>query len=165
MQSDIGRVRAPELAAVNAGSDWIGLRDQMIAVVNRLFESYAPAGLSWVGFYIDTVGAPDGERLILGPCRNSPACSPIGLHGACGQCLLSGKPLLIADVRTLGANYIACDPRDRSELVLPCFDRAGRVWAVLDADSHAVGHFTTAHVEQMTTILQEAALTCPRPHG
>ena len=54
---------------------------------------------------------------------------------------LSGpKPLVVRDVTDLGEAYIACDPRDRSEVVVPI--RAGnRVIGVLDLDSHQIGAF------------------------
>lgn len=115
----------------------------MQAFVDCAWDALAPSGVSWIGFYLDVPGAPDGERLVLGPRRDTPACSPIGLHGACGQCLVSGMPLVVHDVRELGAKYIACDPRDRSELVVPC-RLGGAVWGVLDVDSHAVGCFADA---------------------
>jgi len=104
---------------------------------------------SWVGFYFgpgesfDDVRANPGE-MILGAREPKPACSPIGLQGACGRCFLSGSPLVVRDVKALGENYIACDPRDRSEVVVPIFDAAGRVTSVLDVDSFDVGAFTEA---------------------
>ena len=82
----------------------------------------------------------DGEML-LGPRRDKPACSPIGLHGVCGQAALSGCSLIVPDVRELGDHYIACDPRDLSELVVPVRDPTGKVVGVMDLDSHSVGAF------------------------
>jgi putative methionine-R-sulfoxide reductase with GAF domain len=82
----------------------------------------------------------DGE-MTLGPRRDKPACSPIGLHGACGAAALSGKTVVVRDVSELGANYIACDPRDLSEIVVPVRARDGRVTGVLDIDSYSVGAF------------------------
>jgi len=79
--------------------------------------------------------------MTLGPRRDKPACSPIGLHGACGQAALAGHSLLVRDVRALGVNYIACDPRDLAELVVPVRDRGGNVVGVLDLDSYSAGAF------------------------
>jgi L-methionine (R)-S-oxide reductase len=115
----------------------------MRGFVDAAWETLSCSGVSWVGFYIDVPDAPEGERMVLGPRRDKPACSPIGVHGACGRCLLSGVPLVVRDVSELGANYIACDPRDRSELVVPC-RAGGRIWGVLDVDSHEVGCFSDA---------------------
>ena len=116
---------------------------RMQGFVDCAWDALAPTGVSWIGFYVEVPDAPEPERLVLGPRRNTPACSPIGLHGACGRCLVSGMPLVVRDVKELGANYIACDPRDRSELVVPC-RAGGTVWGVLDVDSHEVGCFSEA---------------------
>jgi len=130
----------------------------MRGFVDCAWDALAPTGVSWIGFYLDVPGAPEGERMVLGPRRNSPACSPIGLHGACGKCLLSGAPLVVRDVRDLGAGYIACDPRDQSELVIPC-RIGGVVWGVLDVDSHEIGCFGDADAAAATDALARWRLT------
>ncbi len=108
---------------------------RMRIVVDSIWESLHALGVSWVGFYIDRPDHRDDQRLVLGPCRDKPACSPIGLHGVCGKALTSRRPQIVEDVRELGSNYIACDPRDRSELVIPLIDAADCCWGVLDVDS------------------------------
>ena len=130
----------------------------MQGFVDSAWGALARTGVSWIGFYVDMPGAPDSERLTLGPRRDTPACSPIGLHGACGRCLTAGAPLVVHDVRDLGANYIACDPRDRSELVVPCV-RGGSVWGVLDADSHDIGCFSDADAAAAIAALRAWGLT------
>jgi L-methionine (R)-S-oxide reductase len=106
--------------------------------------------VSWVGFY--HLGA--GE-MTLGPRRDKPACSPIGLHGACGQAALSGRSLLVRDVRMLGANYIACDPQDLAELVVPVRDHAGKVLGVIDLDSYAAGAFDEVDQTAIEELVRE----------
>jgi L-methionine (R)-S-oxide reductase len=132
--------------------------DRMAALVDTLWDVLAPAGVSWVGFYIDGPGEPDDRRLVLGPCRDKPACSPIGLHGACGQALLAGETLVVRDVADLGPGYIACDPRDRSEIVVPLLDAEGRAWGVLDLDSFDVGAFDETDAAGLDRVLQAAGL-------
>ncbi|MCH8345127.1 MAG: hypothetical protein IH983_14235, partial [Planctomycetes bacterium] len=56
-------------------------QQRMWAVVDALWETLHDKGVSWVGLYLDQPGDPDDQRLVLGPCRDKPACSPIGLHG------------------------------------------------------------------------------------
>ncbi len=131
----------------------------MSRLVDVLWESLSRAGVSWVGFYIDQLGQPDDRRLILGARRDKAACSPIGLHGACGQCLVSGRLLVVHDVRELGDRYIACDALDQSEIVLPCVGEDGRVWGVLDLDSHEVGQFTQEYQDHLSLLLIEAGLS------
>ncbi len=96
------------------------------------------AGYSWCGFYVRD---SDSDELILAARQPKPACSPIGLNGICGQSLTRRESLIVRDVRTLsGGSYIACDPRDLSEVVVPML-LGGRCWGVLDVDSFAVGAF------------------------
>ncbi|MFM1868045.1 MAG: hypothetical protein RL591_1453 [Planctomycetota bacterium] len=126
------------------------------------WEALAPRGVSWIGFYLIDPETPlDRARregaMLLAARRDKPACSPIGLHGVCGQGFLEEAARLVEDVALLGPSYIACDPRDRSELVLPIY-RAGECWGVLDADSHEVACFGNEDVEGMTRVLIAAGL-------
>lgn len=127
----------------------------MQAVVDTIWEHLHSTGISWIGFYLHK----GGDELVLGPRRDKPACSPIGLHGACGQAFMTGQPLIVRDVAELGPNYIACDPRDRSEVVLPCIDSNGSCWGVLDADSHELAAFDEIDAAEITRLLRVAGLS------
>ena len=128
---------------------------RMAAVVEALWAGLRDTGVSWLGFYVYV----DEEALILGPREPKPACSPIGMHGACGQVFTSGEPLLVRDVAELGENYIACDPRDQSEVVIPCKNADGTCWGVLDLDSFDVGSFDEEDVAGLMRVLRAAGLT------
>jgi putative methionine-R-sulfoxide reductase with GAF domain len=115
-------------------------------------------GVSWIGFYEKSDGV---DEMVL-VCREpKPACSPIGLQGMCGRGWKERAPIIIPDVRTLGANYIACDPKDQSELVVPCLDARGACWGVLDADSYDIGAFDEHDAQGMTKVLVALGLTTP----
>ncbi len=131
---------------------------RMATVCDAIWREHASRGVSWVGFYLDRPGEADDRRLILGPRRDKPACSPIGLHGACGRALLSRSTLIVRDVRGLGPGYIACDPRDQSELVIPLCDDSGTWWGVLDLDSFDVGAFDEHDAAELTLVLVAAGL-------
>lgn len=133
----------------------------MREVIDRLWEATSPHGVSWIGFYLK-VRARD--EMVLGPSRDKPACSPIGLHGMCGRSLIERKPVLVADVRTLGSGYIACDPKDLSEAVIPLIGPDGSCDAVLDADSHETGAFAQHDIDHLTAILLRAGLTARVAH-
>lgn len=128
---------------------------RMRALVDLLWETLAETGVSWVGFY-----TPDGDdEMIPGPSRNKPACSPIGMHGACGRAFRERQPLVVRDVASLGDNYVACDPRDLSEVVIPVFEPNGTCWGVLDVDSFDTGAFDETDVTSLTQLLRAAGLT------
>ena len=132
---------------------------RMRAVVDAMWDALQATAVSWVGFDLY-----DGsQELSLGPRRDKAACSPIGLHGACGQAFTLRKPLVVRDVAELGENYVACDPRDRSEVVVPLFDESGSCWGVLDLDSHEVGAFDDTDVEGLQSVLRAAGLTQAGP--
>jgi putative methionine-R-sulfoxide reductase with GAF domain len=131
-------------------------RRRMEIFADALWEALAPTGMSWGGFYLHE----GGDELWLGPRRNKPACTPIGMHGACGQAFLGGKALVVRDVKDLGENYVACDPADQSEVVVPLFDAdSGDCWGVLDLDSHEIGAFDDADVAGLERALRAAGLT------
>jgi putative methionine-R-sulfoxide reductase with GAF domain len=130
-------------------------RQRMQAVVDALWAGLKDTGVSWVGFYLHE----GNDELVLGPRRDKPACSPIGLHGACGQAYTQRRPLVVADVRELGANYVACDPRDQSEVVVPLLTAEDSCWGVLDLDSHARGSFSESDVIGLRLVLRAAELT------
>lgn len=125
----------------------------MQSVVDALWDGLHSDGISWVGFYTLDAAA---DQMTLGPRRDKPACSPIGLHGVCGQCCRGGRAIVVRDVRELGENYVACDPRDRSEVVVPLFDERGGCWGVLDLDSHDVGAFDDHDVAGLERVLSRA---------
>jgi putative methionine-R-sulfoxide reductase with GAF domain len=133
--------------------------ESMRAVVDGIWDEFHEdgGGVSWAGFYTWSSTSPD--EMTLGYRRDKPACSPIGLHGACGKCFLSRKPLVVTDVARLGAGYIACDPRDRSEVVVPLLNPDGSAWAVLDVDSHEVGSFDVFDALTLARLLSHAGLS------
>lgn len=126
------------------------------AFCDALWPALSPTGVSWLGFYTAREG---DEEMILAARRDKPACSPIGMHGACGRCFLSKQPLVVRDVKDLGVNYVACDPRDASEVVVPCFDERGAPWGVLDLDSWDVGSFTEEDAAALARCLVAAGLS------
>ncbi|MBK8915215.1 MAG: GAF domain-containing protein [Phycisphaerales bacterium] len=125
---------------------------RMRMLADALWDHLSPLGVSWVGFYLHE----GGDELVLGPMRNKPACSPIGLHGVCGQAWRSRRPQIVRDTAELGAAYVACDPRDRSELVIPLLEADGRCWGVLDVDSHEVGAFDQSDALGLGDVLRAA---------
>lgn len=137
---------------------------RMRAVADTLWRFLKDQGVSWVGFYTKSQGLDGQDEMVLGPSRDKPACSPIGLHGACGQSMLKKRPLLVHDVHNLGPNYVACDPRDLAELVVPLFDEEGRCYGVLDLDSFERNAFAEHDVVELRRLMESTAISWPAPH-
>jgi L-methionine (R)-S-oxide reductase len=73
--------------------------------------------VSWAGFYFLR-----GDELVLGPVQGQPACVriPSG-KGVCGTSAKQRETIVVADVHAF-VGHIACDPRSRSEIVVPLLD-------------------------------------------
>lgn len=127
----------------------------MREIVDELWESFEASPYSWCGFYLLS---PDGTQFVLGPHRDKPACSPLPLHGVCGQALKEGRPIRVGDVKALGERHIECDPRNRSELVVPVYDKDGKIWAVFDVDSAELNAFDEMHERWVERILKDFSL-------
>jgi hypothetical protein len=104
----------------------------------------------------------DSDQLLLEHRRDRPACSPIGLHGVCGQALRHRRTRIVRDVAGLGEDYVACDPRDRAELVIPLGRDPGTAGTaeiadrVLDLDSFELDAFSDVDDARIRAILEIA---------
>jgi len=105
----------------------------------------------WTGFY--RVVAPD--LLKIGPYQGGHGCLKIPFsRGVCGAAARSGEAQLVADVDAF-PGHIACASSTRSELVLPVWNAAGQLIAVLDIDSDQANAFTLDDQQQLAAILQQ----------
>ncbi|MFZ4573433.1 MAG: GAF domain-containing protein [Phycisphaerales bacterium] len=133
---------------VRAESARVNLMERAIAM---LWDEFKGQSLSWIGFYQKVESA---DEMVL-VCREpKPACSPIGLHGMCGRGWAERRSIVIQNVRTLGENYIACDPKDQSEVVVPVMNEDGTCWGVLDADSYDIAGFDEGDAAGMLALLE-----------
>jgi L-methionine (R)-S-oxide reductase len=106
--------------------------------------------VSWTGFY--RVVAPGLLR--VGPFQGPVACVDIPFtQGVCGAAARSGETQLVEDVHAF-PGHIACDASARSEIVVPLVDAAGRVFAVLDLDSHQEAAFDAIDREEMESLVR-----------
>lgn len=93
-------------------------------------------GLSWTGFYL-----LDGESLVVGPYQGLVACVVLRKpRGVCWAGVLRNEPVIVPDVRAF-PGHVACDPRSRSEIVVPLRRPDGAVLGVLDVDSTLPARF------------------------
>jgi len=134
---------------------------RMAGFVDVAWSALASEDVSWLGFYMPD--SENAEQMLLGPRRDKPACSPIGMHGACGQSFNQHITLVVRDVAALGEDYVACDPRDLAELVIPLFDSHGNCWGVFDLDSFSPGAFTARDADALHECLAATGLTDTKP--
>lgn len=89
-------------------------------------------GHLWTGFY----RVVEPERLLrVGPYQGTLGCLEIEFgKGVCGTAAARRETVLVEDVHSF-PGHITCDARSRSEIVVPVFDGARRLIAVLDIDS------------------------------
>jgi len=115
-----------------------GLEDPVAAMASVASALHARLpGASWTGFY--RVVAP--ELLRVGPYQGGIGCLEIPFaQGVCGAAARERRSQLVPDVDAF-PGHIACDATARSEIVVPVFDRAGALVAVLDVDSREPAAF------------------------
>ena len=116
-----------QIEAVLEGTvDEIAAMATMSAVIHHSF------GHLWTGFY--RVVEP-GRLLRVGPYQGTLGCLDIAFgRGVCGTAAAERRTVVVPDVHAF-PGHIACDARSRSEIVVPVFDSAGALLAVLDVDS------------------------------
>lgn len=119
----IASVREINIRLENGGN-LISDLGNITAVLKKRLRYY------WIGFYF-----LENKRLVLGPFQGTPACVFLDLSkGVCAECVAKKKTLIVADVYDF-SEHVACDPNSKSEIVVPLFDKSGKLRGVLDIDS------------------------------
>jgi GAF domain-containing protein len=113
----------------------------------------------WIGFYRLIEG-----QLLVGPYQGPLACQnlPAG-KGVCRACVTRNEAIVVPDVHRF-PGHIACDARSKSEVVVPCRDRNGRIRAVLDADSDKLNTFDEIDAQHLQTIAAMVYRDTPDAH-
>ena len=102
----------------------------------------------FTGFYLFV-----GNELILGPFQGGVSCVHIALgKGVCGEAAEKELTIVVDDV-TQHANYISCDSRAKSEIVVPMV-KNGRLLGVLDLDSDLTGDYDKIDQEYLEKFVQ-----------
>ena len=104
----------------------------------------------WTGFY--RVVVPD-KLLRVGPYQGTLGCLEIEFgRGVCGTAAATGKTVVVDDVASY-PGHITCDPRSKSEIVLPVFDEHGGLLGVFDIDSDQPAAFDARDREGLEAIV------------
>jgi L-methionine (R)-S-oxide reductase len=119
-----------------------------LASINAIIYHKIPY-VFWAGFYI-----LENNRLLVGPYQGPLACQQLPYaKGACWHAVLNKKSVLLPDVSQF-SGHIACDPRSKSELVVPVFNDKGNIYGVMDIDSERLNAFDEADEEGISKILK-----------
>jgi GAF domain-containing protein len=111
--------------------DDIALMATISSILAHRFEAFF-----WTGFY-----RVCGDRLVVGPYIGTVGCLQIEFgRGVCGTAAARRETIVVPDVSAF-PGHIACDPNSKSEIVVPVFDAAGELIAVLDVDSDRLNAF------------------------
>lgn len=144
--ADYEALRRDALALIDGERDWLANLANLAALVHERVGA-----LNWAGWYLMR-----GGELVLGPFQGRTACVRIAVgRGVCGTAVAQGRSQLVSDVHAF-PGHIACDPRSRSELVVPVVIE-GVVVAVLDLDSDRLARFEEADREGLEAFVKAAA--------
>ena len=104
----------------------------------------------FAGFYLF-----DANELILGPFQGGVSCVRIALgKGVCGESAANRQSVIVGDVKNY-SNYISCDSKALSEIVVPMVKK-GQLLAVLDLDSSVLNDYDEIdqkYLEKFVSIL------------
>ena len=141
---------AAEIAAVLDGETNLVARMATVSnILHHAFDHYF-----WTGFYLVDPERPD--ELVIGPYQGSLGCLRIPFSkGVCGASATRRETVIVPDVHAF-PGHIACDSRSESEIVVPVFDKAGRLIAVFDVDSDRKDQFDDADRAGLEAILRTA---------
>lgn len=139
---------AEEIDAVVAGET--NLIARMASVASMLAAEFEH--FFWTGFYV--VDPKKADQLVVGPYQGSLGCLRIDFsRGVCGVAAAERRTQIVPDVDAF-PGHIACDSRSRSEIVVPVFDPAGALIAVLDVDSTELSAFSDTDARGLEDIVR-----------
>ncbi len=139
----------PEILAVVAGEpDVVARMATVAALLAAAFKDF-----SWCGFY--RVDPNNDQELVIGPYQGPLGCLRIAFgRGVCGAAAARRETVVVEDVHAF-PDHIACDATSESEIVVPVFDAAGALLAVLDVDSRDKATFDAVDAKHLRALLDQ----------
>ena len=90
---------------------------------------------------------------MVGPYQGTLGCLRIAFgRGVCGAAAATRQTQVVPDVHAF-PGHIACDSRSASEIVVPVFDAAGALIAVLDVDATEPAAFDDVDAEALERLM------------
>ncbi|WP_029416783.1 GAF domain-containing protein [Brevundimonas bacteroides] len=141
-------VEAEILAVLEGEPDRVARMATVASMLADGFEDYF-----WTGFYV--VDPAKERELVVGPYQGTLGCLRIAFgRGVCGTAAETGRTQIVEDVHAF-PGHIACDGRSESEIVVPVFDREGRLIAVFDVDATRKAAFDAVDAEALERLLSK----------
>ena len=140
------RTVAEQIRATLEGErDLLAGMASIVCLLHNAFPYYF-----WTGFYRRVA-----ERMLLvGPYQGTMGCLWIPFErGVCGTAAREERTVIVDDVNAF-PGHIACDSASASEIVVPVFDAADRLIAVLDVDSTLPAAFDEVDREHLEAIVR-----------
>jgi len=126
-----------------------GMDDDITAMATMSSMLHHAFGFLWTGFY----RVVEPALLRVGPYQGTLGCLEIEFgNGVCGTAAAERRVVVVPDVQRF-PGHIACDARSRSEIVVPVFDAAGGLTAVLDIDSDKLARFDQQDADGLQNVL------------
>ncbi len=125
-------------------NDTLARMATVIAVLHHKMDYYF-----WTGFYF----LKDGQ-LIVGPYQGPVACQELEKgKGVCWTGIQRQEPVIVPDVEQF-PGHIACDPRSKSEIVLPVRNSNNEIIGVLDIDGRELNAFDKTDEQELSRIIR-----------
>jgi L-methionine (R)-S-oxide reductase len=103
----------------------------------------------WTGFYL-----LNNDKLLVGPYQGMVACMELEKNkGVCWAGVNKKQTIIVPDVHQF-PGHIACDPRSKSEIVVPVFNKVDKVIGVLDVDSKDIHSFDMVDATNLESIVK-----------
>lgn len=140
-------VEAEIMAVLDGEPDRVARMATVASMLADAFEHFF-----WTGFYV--VDRSRQRELVVGPYQGTLGCLRIPFdRGVCGAAARTGETQLVDDVHAF-PGHIACDSRSRSEVVVPVFDAASALIAVLDVDATTPSAFDARDAEALERLMR-----------
>ena len=129
----------------NDALEWQPRLDRLLEWVVEA-KSLNPQIANWIGLYLkeSAIFGGDSTELIAGPSLGAVTDHiriPVD-RGICGLAIREERVVNVRDVNQ-DSRHIACSISTKSELVIPLYEKSGKLVAELDIDSNQLDAFTS----------------------
>ena len=137
------RIRRQLAEVLTVTEDPIARMATIVGLLHHKMDHYF-----WTGFYRLVEG-----QLLLGPYQGPLACQNLPRdQGICWAAVNRNETIVVPNVQDF-EGHIACDARTKSEVVVPCKNQQGEIFAVLDVDSDKLNTFDEIDAEELEKIV------------